>query len=78
MGHIITRDGLVVDPAKVEAVSNWQSPRTVAEIRSLLGLAGYYRRFVKDFSKILASLTRLTQKDVPFYGLMSVRQISKP
>lgn len=66
LGHVITHDGLAVDPANVEAVSNWQSPRSVAEIRSFLGLAGYYRRFVKDFLKISAPSTRLTRKDVPF------------
>lgn len=66
LGHIITRDGLAIDPAKVEAIINWQSLKMVAEIRSFLELAGYYRRFVKDFLKISALLTRLTLKDVPF------------
>ncbi|XXG47399.1 hypothetical protein AAC387_Pa02g2062 [Persea americana] len=66
LGHIITRDGLAVDPAKVEAVMNWKSPKTIAEIRSFLGLAGYYRKSVKDFSKISAPITKLTRKNVPF------------
>ena len=65
MGHIITQDGLAVDPTKIEAVINWHSPKTVVEIWSFLGLAGYYRRFVKDFSKISTSLTKLTRKDAP-------------
>ncbi|GJT80091.1 putative reverse transcriptase domain-containing protein [Tanacetum coccineum] len=55
--------GLHVDPAKIEAVKNWTSPTTPTEIRQFLGLAGYYRRFIKDFSKIAKSLTKLTQKN---------------
>ncbi|GJU70922.1 putative reverse transcriptase domain-containing protein [Tanacetum coccineum] len=55
--------GLHVDPAKIEAVKNWTSPTTPTEIRQFLGLAGYYRRFIKDFSKIAKSLTELTQKN---------------
>ncbi|GJZ77142.1 reverse transcriptase domain-containing protein, partial [Tanacetum coccineum] len=52
-----------VDPAKIEAVKNWASPTTPTEVRQFLGLAGYYRRFIKDFSKIAKSLTELTQKN---------------
>jgi len=55
-----------VDPAKVEAVLNWKKPSTPTEIHSFLGLAGYYRRFIKDFSKIALPLTKLTRKDVKF------------
>ncbi|GJR31156.1 putative nucleotidyltransferase, ribonuclease H [Tanacetum coccineum] len=55
--------GLHVDPAKIEAVKNWTSPTTPTEIRQFLGLAGYYQRFIKDFSKIAKSLTELTQKN---------------
>jgi len=55
-----------VDPAKVEAVSDWPIPKSVAEIRSFLGLARYYKRFVKDFSKIVRSLTKLTRKGKNF------------
>ncbi|GKB11604.1 putative reverse transcriptase domain-containing protein [Tanacetum coccineum] len=63
LGHLIDSQGLHVDPAKIEAVKNWTSPTTPTEIRQFLGLAGYYRRFIKDFSKIAKSLTKLTQKN---------------
>ncbi|XP_072072085.1 uncharacterized protein [Arachis hypogaea] len=58
--------GIVVDPAKVEAVMNWERPASVTEIRSFLGLVGYYRRFIKEFSQLTLPLTKLTRKDVPF------------
>ncbi|GJT54528.1 putative reverse transcriptase domain-containing protein [Tanacetum coccineum] len=60
LGHLIDSQGLHVDPAKIEAVKNWTSPTTPTEIRQFLGLAGYYRRFIKDFLKIAKSLTELT------------------
>ena len=66
LGHVISGNGIQVDPKKIEAVVNWKRPTNVTEIRSFLGLAGYYRRFVKDFSLIAKSLTRLTQKNVKF------------
>src|SRR5262249_34145160 len=66
LGHIVSKEGIQVDPQKVEAVSNWPRPTNVTEIQSFLGMAGYYRRFVKDFSKIAAPLTKLTRKQVRF------------
>ncbi|GJV98959.1 putative reverse transcriptase domain-containing protein [Tanacetum coccineum] len=63
LGHLIDSQGLHVDPAKIEAVKNWASPTTPMEVRQFLGLVGYYRRFIKDFSKITKSLTELTQKN---------------
>ncbi|GKB72003.1 putative reverse transcriptase domain-containing protein [Tanacetum coccineum] len=62
LGHVINGDGIHVDPSKIEAVKNWKAPRTPSEVRSFLGLAGYYRRFIKNFSKIAKPLTVLTQK----------------
>ena len=57
---------IAVDPAKIEAVLKWERPRNITEIRSFLGLAGYYRRFVEKFYRIAAPMTRLTRKNVPF------------
>ena len=66
LGHVIDKDGISVDPSKVEAVVNWDQPKTPSEIRSFLGLAGYYRHFIQDFSKIATPLTNLTRKAVKF------------
>lgn len=66
LGHIVGSEGIRVDPAKIEAVMNWERPKTPTEVRSFMGLAGYYRRFVKDFSKIAVPLTRLTRKNEKF------------
>ncbi|GJX30249.1 putative reverse transcriptase domain-containing protein [Tanacetum coccineum] len=64
--HVINGNGIHVDPSKIEAVKNWKAPRTPTEVRSFLGLAGYYRRFIENFSKIAKSLTILTQKSKTF------------
>ncbi|RVW79623.1 Transposon Ty3-I Gag-Pol polyprotein [Vitis vinifera] len=66
LGHVVSNDGISVDPGEVDAVANWRRPSTVTEIRSFLGLAGYYRRFIEGFSKIALPLTKLTQKGVKF------------
>ncbi|GJY16245.1 putative reverse transcriptase domain-containing protein [Tanacetum coccineum] len=58
--------GIHVDPAKIKSIKDWASPKTPTEIRQFLGLAGYYRRFIKGFSKIVKSMTKLTQKGIKF------------
>ena len=65
LGLIVSKDGILVDPTKIEAVMKWKRPTTVTEIRSFLGLTGYYRRFVQDFARIVTPLSQLTKKDVP-------------
>ncbi|KAD2805188.1 hypothetical protein E3N88_38565 [Mikania micrantha] len=66
LGHVVCADGILVDPSKVQAVMKWSSPKTPTEIRSFLGLAGYYRRLIQDFARIASPLTKLTRKDVKF------------
>jgi hypothetical protein len=66
LGHVISKDGVVGDPRKIEAVTNWERPSNVNEIRSFLGFAGYYRRFVEGFSKLSGPLTALTKKNARF------------
>nr|GEW34304.1 retrovirus-related Pol polyprotein from transposon 17.6 [Tanacetum cinerariifolium] len=62
LGHVINRDSIHVDHSKIEAIKNWEASRTLSEVCSFLGLAGYYRRFIKNFSKIAKPLTVFTQK----------------
>ncbi|KAJ0455956.1 putative nucleotidyltransferase, Ribonuclease H [Helianthus annuus] len=66
LGHVISAEGILVDPSKVEAVSKWSPPKNPSETRSFLGLAGYYRRFIQDFSKIATPMTKLTCKNEKF------------
>jgi hypothetical protein len=66
LGHVITDGGITVDPSKVQDVLNWEPPRNVSEIRSFVGLAGYYRRFIEGFSKIVKPLTSLLEKGKEF------------
>nr|GEY02324.1 putative reverse transcriptase domain-containing protein [Tanacetum cinerariifolium] len=64
--HVIDSQGIHVDPAKIESVKDWASPKSPTEIRQFLGLAVYYRRFIEGFSKIAKPMTKLTQKNVKF------------
>ena len=64
--HVVLASGVSVDSEKVEAVMNWERLKSVFEIRSFLGLVGYYRRFIEDFSQLVAPMTRLTRKEVKY------------
>jgi hypothetical protein len=66
LGHMLSAKGVAVDPSKIEAVSKWQSQKFVMEIRSFLGLAGYYRRFIQNFSKIAKPMTKLLKSNTPY------------
>ena len=66
LGHVISGEGIAVDPTKVDTVTNWEAPTTVGEIQSFLGLTGYYRRFIENFSKIAKPMTELLKKETKF------------
>ena len=66
LGHVVSKHGVQPDSSKIKAIMEWEPPKSVTEIRSFLGLAGYYRRFVKDFSLVAKPLTNLLRKNVAF------------
>jgi len=67
LGHEVSSQGIEVDKAKVEVIAKLPEPKYIKDIRSFLGHAGFYRKFIKEFSKIARPLTNLLEKDVPFY-----------
>ena len=66
MGHVVSDSGVLVDPEKAEVVMSSERPKSIFEILSFLGLVGYYRRFIEDFSQLAAPMTRLIRKEVKF------------
>jgi hypothetical protein len=66
LGHVCTQSGIRPDPNKIKAIRSYPVPKTVRDVRAFIGLAGYYRRHVRNFAEITRSLTNLTKKDVPF------------
>ena len=73
----MSASGVSVNPEKVEAVMSWERPKSVFEIRSFFGLAGYYKRFIEDFSQLAAPMTRLTRKGVKLSGMTYLRRHSR-
>jgi len=66
LGHVVSNGGIAVDPSIVQDVLNWKPPTNASEIRSFLGLAGYYRRFIEGFSKLAKPMTALIEKSAKF------------
>jgi hypothetical protein len=66
LGHVLSAKGIAVDPSKVKDILEWKPPTTVHEVRSFLGLAGYYRQFMPDFSKLVKPITSLLKNDTKF------------
>jgi hypothetical protein len=66
LGHIISKDGIVVDPKKIEAIREWSVPKNVSEVKSFMGLYGYYKRFIAGFLRIAHPITSLQRKEKKF------------
>jgi hypothetical protein len=66
LGHIISKDGIAVDPEKIEAIKGWTTPKNVTKVESFMGLTGYYRRFIARFSRITHPITSLQRKGKKF------------
>jgi len=77
LGDVISAQGITVYPANIETVVKWERSQTVIEVRSLLGLAGYYRRFVEGFSKRVSLVTQLTKRISLSLGQMNVKLASR-
>ena len=77
LGHVVSASGVSLDPEKVEAIMSWERPKSVFEIRSFLGLARYYRRFIEDFSRLAVPMTRLTRKGSSLSGKEAILGVEK-
>ena len=74
LGHILTAKGVAVNPAEIEVVKEWEQPRNVTDIRSFLGLVGYYRCFIENFSKIAKPMTNILKKTTEFEWMPECEQ----
>ena len=66
LGHVVSRDSVCCDPQKIECVANWSVPKSVTDVRSFLGTANYYRRYIQNFAEIAEPLVHVTRKNVSF------------
>jgi hypothetical protein len=78
LGHVLSEEGVVVDPDKIRSIMECSTPKDVSDIRSFMGLAGYYRRFIKGFSKIGCPITTLQKKGTKFTWHKNVKKDFKP
>ena len=74
MGHIISEEGISVDPEKIEAIMNWPTLRNVIDVISFMGLVGYYKRFIEGFSKVSHAITSLQRKGIKFEWISKCEQ----
>ena len=77
LGHIISDTGIFMDPKKIKSIKDWPNPTSVTDIRSFLGLAGYYQKFIENFSRISFPMTAYRRKKVSSYGPLSVKKVFK-
>ena len=75
LGHVVSQSGIQPDPAKIAAVRDIPRPQSIKDIRSFLGLAGYYRKFIPDFATVAAPLVHLTEKHLLFVGRMNAKRL---
>jgi hypothetical protein len=77
LGHVLLAESVAVDHGKVKDILNWKPPTSVHEVQSFLGMAGYYRRFIPDFSKVAKPITELLKNQTKFSSLQNVRRLSE-